>query len=383
MDLTHIDDYFPQGVAHGRSFLGREEEINILQANILSNHHTLLLAPRRFGKTSLATHALKKLKLPYAQLDLHLAISSKSVEKKILRALTELLKECSPKNEQLLQLFQGFFKDNKKKWTLGFKGLLGLEIQPDDNEDAPDNILTGLKLIDHALAKKKKRAVLFVDEFQEIYQLDGGRQLQGAIRSFAQTSKQLVFVFSGSNRTMLMHMFDDKSQPMYELCERILLGRISGSLYREYIKKVSAKTWDHPMSQQAIDTILELSRCHPKRIYNLCYHLWIKHIHKEKPPNSKDVTIAWHSFIKQRTKDVHFSLVTKSPGQLKLLLLIASKKLTAITGKEAQNLLGIASSSIVKAAKQLEFDDLIEKSDDGDYVIVDPLVEDILIQDAK
>lgn len=167
MDLTHIDDYFPQGVAHGRSFLGREEEINAPQANILSNHHTLLLAPRRFGKTSLAIHALKTLKLPYAQLDLHLAVSAKSVEKKILQALTELLKECSPKNKQLLQLFQSFFKDNKKKWTLGFKGLLGLEIQPDDSEDAPDNILTGLKLIDHALVKKKKRPFSLLMSFRK------------------------------------------------------------------------------------------------------------------------------------------------------------------------------------------------------------------------
>ena len=378
MDIQSVENHFPQGIAQGKSFLAREEQIKWLTDNIQSNHHTLLLAPRRFGKTSLAMNTLRKMKLPYADVDLYLAISAKSVEKKVLRALADLLKTVSNKNEQILHLVQNFFKGKKTKWTIGFKGIVGIELEPDHIEEPPENILIGLKLIDHILGKKKKKAALFMDEFQEIHRLDEGRQIQGAIRNFAQSSKNLVLIFSGSNRKMLTYMFDDKSQPMYELCDRILLDRIDSTHYEKYLNQIAVKTWGKPLSKTTIHAILTLSGQHPKRIYNLCYYLWRFHADSKNPPQEKHVLHAWDFFVGQRIKDLRYSLSKQSPGQLKVLTLIAIHRTNELTGKKAQELTNMAGSSIIKAINKLTLNDYIEKDDSGQYRIIDPLIAYIL-----
>jgi uncharacterized protein len=374
MNIQMVENFFPQGIAAGRAFLGRDAQIKWLSDNIHSNHHTLLLAPRRFGKTSLVLNTLNKIKLPYAEIDLHLAVSAKSVEKKILSALAALLKKASRKDGQILTMVQGFFKRNKAKWSLGFKGVLGVELEADPQKDSPENILMGLKLIDHVLGKKKKRAVLFIDEFQEIHRIDEGRQLQGAIRHFAQMSKNLVLIFSGSNRKMLTYMFDDKSQPMYELCDRILLDRIAPIHYKKYINQIAMKTWGKVLPEGTVDKIMILSERHPKRIYNLCYYLWRLHADKKTLPQLKDVAQAWEFFVNQRIKGLRYNLSKQSSGQIKVLSLIANNQADGLTSKAAQKLTKMAGSSILKAIHKLDLNDYIERDDSGKYQIIDPLI---------
>ena len=48
------------------------------------------------------------------------------------------------------------------------------------------NILSVLNAAELILSKKKQRAVIFLDEFQEITKLDNGSAFEGAIRHFAQ-----------------------------------------------------------------------------------------------------------------------------------------------------------------------------------------------------
>ena len=101
----------------------------------------------------------------------------------------------------------------------------------------PENILDALNALEHILVKKKQKAVLFIDEFQEIVKLPIGKAVEGAIRHFAQESKYLSLIFSGSNRHILLSMFVDRSRPLYQLCDRINLGRIDSKYYKEYLNK--------------------------------------------------------------------------------------------------------------------------------------------------
>lgn len=376
-----IEDYFPQGIAIGEAFIGRAQEVQELIKNIESGHHTLLLAPRRYGKTSLVVNTLRQLKLPYVEINFYLALSAKSVEKKILVGVQELLGKVIKKPEQILKSVQFFLQTAKKRWTLGFKGVLELEISPDDGEDnAPDNVLTALKLIEHILHKKQQRAIIFIDEIQEIYTLHHGKQLQGAIREFAQISKRLVFIFSGSNRRMLQQMFDDRSMPLYELCDRVILDRISPQAYGKYLNKVAEKTWKRPLEPEVLQKIIELSECHPKRIYNICYYLWRSCQEKSCPPKVEDVESAWNVYVKQRVKDVRYHLSRQSAGQIKILTLLATGLPHPLTGRVAQRIVNLSGPSIVHALKTLEENDYIEKDLHGVYRIIDPLIRAVLAQ---
>jgi hypothetical protein len=52
-------DYFPLGMATGAAFCNRTDETTILEKNIKNGNHILLLATRRYGKSSLAFHGIQ------------------------------------------------------------------------------------------------------------------------------------------------------------------------------------------------------------------------------------------------------------------------------------------------------------------------------------
>lgn len=377
---TTIENYFPQGLATENAFIGREKEITSLLKNIQTGHHTLLLAPRRYGKTSLAIETLTQLEVPYAEINCYLAVSPQAIERKILIAVQSILKQVISKPENILRSVQAFFNKSKKKWSIGFKGMMGVEITPGDHESSPDNILTALNLIEEVLKKHDKKALMFIDEIQEINNLDESKQIQAAIREFAQRAKRLVFIFSGSNRHMLAQMFDDKVMPLYELCERIILDRIEEKSYKEYLNKVSKATFGSALPEESFAKIMNITERHPKRVYNLCYYLWQVCEGHKRPPTVKDIDKAWSDYLVLRVKDTQYHLSRLSAGQLKVLTLIAAGFNQEISGKIAQQKVNMASSSIVNALRLLVEGDYIEIFPQGRYRVIDPLIKDILVK---
>ena len=70
---------FHRGIAAAEGFCNRKEEIARLTQNILQTTQTLLISPRRYGKTSLALRVIESTKLPYAYIDLFMKTNAESV----------------------------------------------------------------------------------------------------------------------------------------------------------------------------------------------------------------------------------------------------------------------------------------------------------------
>lgn len=369
-------DFFPQGVARGEAFLSRENESNVLKTNIELGHHTLLMAPRRYGKTSLARHVLAELNLPYEEVNFYLSRTSISVERKIRDSIQEALGEKLGKSEQIFKSLKAFFTRSNKKWTFGFKNIAKVELIPENENDVADNIFTALSLLDSTMDTIGKKIVLFLDEVQEIDLIEEGKQIQGAIREFAQQANNVVFVFSGSNRRLLHHMFDDNSMPLYELCERLKLEKIDAEIYKEYINKVALETYGKKLDVAVLAAILSISERHPKRIYNLCYQLWLAD--KKGDFLKEDVQRCWDNFVRLRLNDVRIKLSKLNPSQLKVLTLIALNFGKPLTGKDAQNKIDLSSAAITKALKVLDDEDFIVRGKDHQFTIIDPLFKSVL-----
>ena len=373
-----VQDFFPQGIAKGQSFIGREEEVTRLKKNIAAGHHTLLIAPRRYGKTSLAQNVISGLGILNNDVNFFLCRNGEAVERKIRACIAQALGKDDDLQEKVFSSLRDFFKHSKKKWTFGFKGVAGVELTPDDSDDVAGNIYTALTVLESTLNDLGKKAVLFFDEVQEIDLLDDGRQLQGAIREFAQISQHVVFIFSGSNRRLLHHMFDDSSMPLYELCEREQLHKISVNTYRAYLNHVASKTFDSPIDDSVLEAIFSITERHPKRVYNLCYQLWNDH-----PEGNYTVDIvkeAWDSLLKMRVKDVRGKLSNLNNSQLAVLTFIATGNDTLVTSRDAQNKVNLSSAAIVKAIRYLEDEDFIEKHVEGNFALIDPLIKDVLVK---
>ena len=175
-----IENYFPQGLALGPAFIGRKAEKSWLLQNITQRHHTVLVAPRRFGKTSLVLNAFNAQKIPFCELNFHLIVSAKSVEKKVIDGVLNIMNQFVSTPEYKLKVMRSFFVRAKKKWSIGFKDIIGLELLPDEHSNSADNIYTALLLLDELLGKKKSKAVFFMDEMQELSKIAESFQIEGA-----------------------------------------------------------------------------------------------------------------------------------------------------------------------------------------------------------
>jgi predicted AAA+ superfamily ATPase len=373
-----LDRYFPLGLAEGESFLNRKDEIARLKSNIAQGYHTLLLAPRRYGKTSLAKHVINMLHYPWVEIDLFVAQNELSIEQKFLKGIQSIIGHIDTP-EKWFQTLMNYFKKANKTWSVGVRGIK-LEIIPEHHHDIPENILEALNALEFVLNKKKQRAVLFIDEFQEIANIKIAQAIEGAIRHFAQASRRVVFIFSGSSQHMLKHMFGDKSRPLFALCHEISLARLPPKHYKTYLNKVAHKTWKTALHEEVFARIMAYTECHPKYVYNLCIYLWEYCESFKNGPRVQDVDTIWNNMVQDKIKDTREILNARSTGQIKILAFIALNLTKELTGQLAQSKLGMSGSAITQALRLLEADDYLERLTDGSLRIIDPLLKTTLLE---
>lgn len=365
-------EYFPLGIATGKAFCNRILEKEQLINNFIGGQHTIIISPRRYGKSSLALKAIKDSGLVYEKVDLFVAVDAKIVEKKIILGVKELISKVTSGPGQAIELLKSYFKKLRSRWIIGTDGI-NVELTPDKESDPATNILEALQALETLLVKKKKKAIFFIDEFQEIGVLDDSKGMEGAIRAVAQESKNLIFIFSGSNRHILSEMVDDRSRPLYMLCDRINLRRISKQHYIKYINRVARLTWNEVLKEQELEYILVVTECHPYYVNALCNKIWMKYLNKL--PTLSNIKKVWQDYILQEESKTAKELSELSELQKKLLILIAKGEINISISRPTLIQLAVSRQAVSKAIKVLCEKDYLTKDSDGKYNIVDPLLK--------
>lgn len=363
-------DYFPLGVAVGSSFCNRTQETGWLVDNIKNGKHTLLIATRRYGKSSLALHALGLSKYPYVEIDFYMATSEKIIESYVLNGVVELIGKTLGPVDKLLTSIKRYVKDLKPKIDIG-TSLFKLELTSDVESDPASNVKEGLLLLEKLLEEKNKHAVLLMDEFQNVGIIAKGKGIEGAIRHVAQKTKHLTLIFSGSNRKLLKTMFEDETRPLYKLCWKIAVKRIAVEHYQAHIQKAAKLTWGQPVTDEIINSIILLTERHPFYLNKLCDRLWT--YCRDKPPLISDVESTWSEIIEEEKSDAIKEISLLSLGQKVVLHQIAKGINLQLTSKQTMLELQMTSSSIVAAIEGLEEKDMIEKENDQ-YQVINPVV---------
>lgn len=370
--MKNYETYFPRGIATGNAFCNRKKERARLADNIKSGQHTLIMSPRRYGKTSLVFYVTNELDIPFGEADLFIAIDAKKIEHGIVSGIKKIITNIGTPVEQALEILRNYFKDKNTRWTVGTQGV-NIALVPDPNSDPATNVLEALQALDNLLQKKDKRAILFLDEMQEIGEVAEGCGIEGAIRHVAQKTTHLSFVFSGSNRHLLAKMFYDKARPLYKLCDRIVLDRIDKTEYIDHINEFSLQQCGDKVDLAILDKIFVLTELHPYYINNLCLNLWRFGVNKNTTPN--DVVECWYKMVQEERSETLRELSMLSVGQKKLLNIIAKGQVTGFTSKKTLKEIDLSGSSVMEAIKVLEQKDYIEELERSLYRIIDPLIK--------
>ena len=364
-------DYFPQSLAAGEAFCNRKEEQVRIKYNLEESRPTLLVSPRRYGKTSLALQTIKKVDLHYAQFDFLSAVSVQNIENIILKGVGQLLNRVEKGHRKALKLATDLFSGLSIKLSSDSIGL-SIEINKKTTDPAT-SILNILERVEKLSERYDEKIVLLFDEFQRIYQICNDHSIESVIRQVAQATKRLSFVFSGSNRHLLNQIFNDRNRPFYKLCDRITLERIEAEDYSKYITDVAIKT-GRILEEGVIDRIMGRTERHPYYVNLLCSRLW-----RKKKINNNLVDSAWRDYTFEERSQVANELDLLSNSQRKLLAALArSGGTNAPRGQEFQSQSEMPGATIAQSLSFLEKNDFVYIDTNHYYQVLDPVIKRVL-----
>lgn len=364
--------YFPTGIVTGMGFCDRDDERDYLKRRLDQNAHVVLMSPRRYGKSSLIAQFTQEQQIPFASIDLLPATSSKYVKNAILDGVTQLLSATSSEKKSMQKLIK-YFADMHPVIELSALGQK-IILKPDEKTHE-ETIIKALMNLDAAAQALNQQLIFVMDEFQQIAELPDSHSLEASIRHAVERSKNVFYIFSGSNRTLLEEMFKDKKRPLYHLCDEMKLNRISETHYSEFIQKAANKTWKKNLPHSVIETILQLTGCHPYYVNRLCRALW----DLDTPPNQNQVESTWKKYVEAQKIDWVSEMISKlSINQRLVLAGLAQLPSNEPNGKEFSVKLEMPVSSIQRSLNGLIKNDLIYKDIDGFYRVLNPVIKTIL-----
>ena len=293
--------------------------------------------------------------MPVVSVDLFLAYDDKVITKRILQGISEAVSQILPVTQKLLAFVQRIFHHFRVTLSAQY---FNIEVSYDPKVfDPVDLIFNALEALAKLAKDKKKQVLFFIDEFQEITQTESSRAIQGALRHVAQETSDLIFVFSGSHRHLLLTLFDDKALPFYMLCDKMHIKRMSSKDYAPYIQKAARDRWHSEISELTFNKIISTTELHPFYINLLCNELW----QLRALPESDDVSNAWHHCFEQETRRLIAELERLTQNQKEVLKALAADPITEPTGQHFLKTVGMAYSSIRQTIKALFEKDLIDR----------------------
>lgn len=275
MDIRDNAPFMYGKIASGSDFTNREKETTQLLQNFHVGINTILISPRRWGKSSLVKkvteHPRNKNKnIRYCFIDLF----NIRTEQEFYEAyVKELIKVTSTKWEDRVEQAKKLFKKIIPQFTIGLNPdnefSVGIDIK--EIKKAPEEILNLAETICKA---KKIKLVVCIDEFQNISFFDDPLGFQKKLRAHWQHHKQTSYCLYGSKRHLLMELFSSPSMPFYKFGDVIFLEKIKENYWVSFIKKRFRETGKNIEPHQAAK-IAQLMENHPYFVQQLAQQVWL------------------------------------------------------------------------------------------------------------
>lgn len=368
-------ELFPRGVATGSAFCDRDQERARLAANILAPRprHTWISGRRRHGKTSLVAEVLQEIaarkgrRVEHVLVDVFVVHNLRTLDEALRAAIGSLSGRLLPRRKRALDYLGKAFAAFKPELTLGPEGV---KLKLAGEAPSAGRIDAMLRALDKAALHYGVRGVVVIDEFQQISRLDEGHAVEGAIRSVAQSSQALAFVFLGSERTLLQQMFENRERPLYLLCEHLEIGRIEAGAYRAFLQDAARLRWGRQLADDAAERILALSERHPFYVNALARPLW----ERRKPPTMADVESAWTELLAADAERLKAQLLTVPNLTRGVLRTLTLEPTATPTAQPVLSAAGLSAGTVAKAVRWLEEHDFLWRGPDQVLRPVDPLL---------
>lgn len=235
MKMRENEQSFVFGVSvSDYNFIGRKEEIRRLKMNFEEGINTILISPRRWGKTSLVRKVCEVVDRKKV-IPVFVDIFKCKTEYEFYNALAEaVLKQTASKAELWMDNARDFIARLSPKVSFSpepnSEFALSLGISPKTH--APEEILS---LAEEIAQKKQKRIVVCIDEFQQIGEMADSVSIQKRLRSVWQHQRLTSYCLFGSKKHTMMNVFQKRNMPLYQFGDFKFLDKIPTVTWVEYI----------------------------------------------------------------------------------------------------------------------------------------------------
>ncbi|MGH2951684.1 MAG: AAA family ATPase [Solirubrobacterales bacterium] len=372
--MTATNPFRFGALALDQAFADREPELGELVADVLNGQDVVILAPRRYGKSSLVWRATQRL-----------------VSERVLVAQVDLM--TTPTKEKLAERLAGSIYENiastlervRDRALAPFRGLRiqpTVTVNPEDGSfsfsfsasqrsaDIDATLERLLALPAELGSAKERRVAMVIDEFQEIVDLDPN--LPKLLRAVFQQQPEVAHVYLGSKRHIMERIFNDENEPFWRSAKPIEIGRIDADAFGAFITerfRSAGKRIDPATAAEALGR----TRGHPYATQELCYFLW-----EEADPGEEASEAELNRALPAvlRSEHAHFTLLWDgaTPPQRLLLQALSREQPGHPFRNEYRSTHGLpAPSALQRAARGLVERELLEK-EGGAYLISEPFL---------
>jgi len=173
------------------------------------------------------------------------------------------------KPEKFFQKMMKLLGQFRPKLTLDeYSGKPSLELDLQSDSETSNSLGALFRYLD----KQEKKVVLAIDEFQQITRYPESN-VEAILRSHIQGCKNIVMIYSGSNRHMLTSLFSDYARPFYQSSGFLFLEKLETEEYKNFISG-HFETGKRQISEGALDYIMDWTMGITYYVQEICNRLY-------------------------------------------------------------------------------------------------------------
>ncbi len=346
-------------------FCNRKEEIAFLHHQFATNTNTILISPRRWGKSSLVEEAARRFRQKHVHF-LFIDLFRCRTQEEFYEAYVDA---CFKATNSRLQEAVQF----ATKWL---KNLVPqLSFQPDAQHEfsvkftassaiSEEEILNLPQLI---ARKKNIRLVICVDEFQNIQHFSHPVEFQQKLRSYWQRQPLVHYCLYGSKRHLMTQLFETSDLPFYRFGATYYLKKIELHEWIPFVIGKFAKT-GKSISENHVAVLCEAMEMHPYYVQQIFQILWYT---SGKKVSATDVEKALVRLAQHNELQFQKLVEGLTTYQLNYLKAICSG-VKSIHSKESIKTFSLGSSATVQRSIQALLQKDVIDTHREDVMLVDP-----------
>ena len=351
-------------------FCDREVETEQLIRNITNGRNVVIISVRRMGKTGLIRHCFYQDEIKEHYYTFFIDIYATASLREFVFALgKEIFEKLKPKGIKFIERFFSVISSLRAGFKLdSVTGEPTFDIGLGDIHTAE----TTLDEIFAYLEQADKPCIVAIDEFQQIGNYTE-KNVEAILRTKVQHCQNARFIFAGSQKHIMMNMFNSPARPFYQSVNMMQLKSIPLTAYRAFVERLFLENKKR-IEEELIDEVYNFFEGHTWYVQLMFNELYILAGKGEVCDRSLQ-SIALTNIL-QMQDFTYQEIFSRLPEKQKEVLIAIGKeqKATGVTSEKKKKKYKLSTPSSVQAALKGLLEKNLVSQEQNQYEIADKLL---------